>query len=206
MRRPLALLCLAAAVASPVLAQGNRGSCGLDAMLAPTAGLGFAYYVADGLSLRPSVGLGYSGYNGVFANAGAQLRWEIIADSRWSPYVSASALYSHNGVALATTSPTGTTGKANPGSRSQPYSVQSTIAQPNPGSVYQPYSVQSNTGQFGIGAGLRRSLSRSLALFAEGRLVYTTYPMGTTSTGWPTTQVNDNSRAEAVLGLTYFFR
>ena len=75
-------------------------------MVAPTTGLGFAYYVTDGLSLRPWVGLGYSDYSGVFANVGAQLRWEITADSRWSPYVSASALYSHNGaVSVATTSP-----------------------------------------------------------------------------------------------------
>jgi hypothetical protein len=86
-------------------------------MVAPTTGLGFAYYVTDGLSLRPWVSLGYSDYSGVYANVGAQLRWEIAADSRWSPYVSASALYSHNGaVSMATTSPTGTTGRPDTGS------------------------------------------------------------------------------------------
>ena len=155
-------------------------------MVAPTTGLGFAYYVTDGLSLRPWVGLGYSDYSGVFANVGAQLRWEIAADKGWSPYVSATALYSHNGaVSVATQNPTGTTGR------------------PDPGSGYQPYSVQSNAGQFGVGAGLRRRMSRSLALFAEGRVMYTTYPMGTTGTGWASTQINENSRAEAVIGLTY---
>jgi hypothetical protein len=189
MRRTLALLWLAAAVASPALAQGNQGSFGLDAMVAPTTGLGFAYYVTDGLSLRPWVGLGYSDYSGVYANVGAQLRWEIAADRRWSPYVSASALYSHNGaVSMTTTSPTGTTGR------------------PDTGSGYQPYSVQSNAGQFGVGVGLRRRMSRSLALFAEGRVMYTTYPMGTAGTGWASTQVNENSRAEAVFGLTYLFQ
>ena len=188
MRRTLALLCLAAAVASPALAQGNQGSFGLDAMVAPTTGLGFAYYVTDGLSLRPWVGLGYSGYSGVYANVGAQLRWEITAESRWSPYLSASALYSHNGAVSVTTSPTGATGR------------------PDTGSGYQPYSVQSNAGQFGVGAGLRRRMSQSLALFAEARLMYTTYPMGTSSTGWTTTQIGDNSRAEGVIGLTYLFQ
>lgn len=189
MRRTLALLCLAAAVASPALAQGNQGSFGLDAMVAPTTGLGFAYYVTDGLSLRPWVGLGYSDYGGVFANVGAQLRWEIAADRGWSPYVSATALYSHNGaVSVSTQNPTGTTGR------------------PDPGSGYQPYSVQSNAGQFGVGAGLRRRMSRSLALFAEARLMYMTYPMGTSSTGWSTTQISDNSRAEGVIGLTYLFQ
>ena len=189
MRRNFVLIGLALAAASPALAQANRGSFGLDAMVAPTTGLGFAYYVTDGLSLRPWVGLGDSDFSGVYANVGAQLRWEIAADSRWSPYVSATALYSHNGAVSATpTSPTGTTGR------------------PDPGSGYQPYSVQSNAGQFGVGAGLRRRVSQSLALFAEGRVMYTTYPMGTAGTGWSTTQINDNSRAEAVLGLTYLFR
>jgi hypothetical protein len=189
MRRIFALVGLALASASPALAQGNQGSFGLDAMVAPTTGLGFAYYVTDGLSLRPWVGLGYSDYSGVYANVGAQLRWEITADNRWSPYLSASALYSHNGaVSVTTTSPTGTP------------------RQPNAGSGYQPYTLQSNAGQFGIGAGLRRRMSRSLALFAEGRVMYTTYPMGTTGTGWSTTQINEHSRAEAVVGLTYLFQ
>jgi len=37
-------------------------------------------------------------------------------------------------------------------------------------------------------------------------VMYTTYPMGTTGTGWSTTQIGDNSRAEAVVGLTYLFQ
>ena len=189
MRRTFVLIGLALASASPALAQANRGSFGLDAMVAPTTGLGFAYYVTEGLSLRPWVGLGYSDYSGVFANVGTQLRWEIAADKGWSPYVSATALYSHNGaVSVATENPTRTTGR------------------PDPGSGYQPYSVQSNAGQFGVGAGLRRRMSRSLALFAEGRVMYTTYPMGTAGTGWASTQINENSRAEAVVGLTYLFQ
>jgi hypothetical protein len=192
MRRTLVLIGLALAAASPALAQANRGSFGLDAMVAPTTGLGFAYYVTDGLSLRPWIGLGYSGYSGVYANVGAQLRWEIAADSRWSPYVSATALYSHNGAvsmtSMTSTSPTGGAGR------------------PSTGAGYQPYSVQSNAGQFGLGAGLRRRVSQSLALFAEGRLMYTTYPLGTAGTGWSTSQISDNTRAEAVLGLTYLFR
>jgi hypothetical protein len=182
------LLGLALALASPALAQANRGSFGLDAMVAPTTGLGFAYYVTDGLSLRPWLGLGYSDYSGVYANVGVQLRWEISAQSQWSPYVSGTALYSHNGVvSVIPASSTGTPGR------------------PNTGSGYQPLSVQSNAGQFGLGAGLRRRVSQSLALFAEGRVMYTTYPLGTAGTGWSTTRISDNSRAEAVLGLTYLF-
>jgi hypothetical protein len=189
MRRKGVLLGLVLATASPALAQSNQGSFGLDAMVAPTTGVGFAYYVTDGLSLRPWLGLGYSDYSGVYANLGAQLRWEITPAGGWSPYVEGSALYSHNGtVAMTPGSPTGSTGR------------------PTNGSGYQQVSVQSDAGQFGIGAGVRRRMSRSLALFAEGRLMYTTYPMGTTGTGWATTRVNDNTRAEAVLGLTYIFQ
>ncbi len=187
MRRTLVFLSLAMAAASPTLAQGYRGAFGLDAMVAPTTGLGFAYYVTDGLSVRPWVGLGYSDFSGVYANVGAQLRWEMIADDRWSPYVSASALYSHNG-AVSIATPTGTAGR------------------PDAGSGYEPYSVQSNAGQFGVGAGLRRRMSQSLSLFAEARLMYTTYPMGTSGSGWATSQLNDNSRAEGVIGLTYLFQ
>jgi hypothetical protein len=189
MRRNGVLLGVLLAVAGPALAQSNQGSFGLDAMVAPTTGVGFAYYVTDGLSLRPWLGLGYSDLGGVYANVGAQLRWEITPAGRWSPYVEGSALYSHNGaVAMTPANPTGSTGR------------------PTSASGYQQFSVQSDSGQFGVGAGLRRRVSRSLALFAEGRLMYTTYPMGTMGTGWATTQVNDNTRAEAVLGLTYIFQ
>jgi len=182
MRRTFALLALALALAGPALAQSNRGSFGLDAMVAPTTGLGFAYYVTDGLSLRPWLGLGYSDYNGFYASVGAQLRYEFVASEALSPYLSATAQYSHNGA--VPTAPAGSAGT----------------------SRYQQLTVESHAGQFGGGAGLRFRLSSSLALFGEGRVMYTTYPMGTAGTGWSTTQINANTRAEAVLGLTYLFR
>ena len=182
MRRILVLLTLALAPTGPAFAQSNRGSFGLDAMVAPTTGLGFAYYVTDGLSLRPWLGLGYSDYEGFYASAGAQLRYEFAANGTLSPYLSATALYTHNGA--VPTAPAGSSGA----------------------SRYQQLTVEGNAGQFGAGAGLRYRLSGSLALFGEGRVMYTTYPMGTAGTGWSTTQIGDNTRAEAVLGLTYLFR
>ncbi len=97
MRRTGVLLGLALAAASPALAQSNQGAFGLDAFVAPTTGLGFSYYITDGLSLRPWLGLGYSDYSGFYANVGAQLRYEFRADSRLSPYLSATAQYSHYG-------------------------------------------------------------------------------------------------------------
>jgi hypothetical protein len=182
MRRNIVLLGLALAAASPALAQSNRGSFGLDAMVAPTTSFGFAYYVTDGLSLRPWLGLGYSDYSGFYANAGAQLRYELTADGRLSPYLSATAQYSHYGNSGMT--PVVTTGSAG----------------------YQTLAVQSDLGQLGAGAGLRYRLSRSLALFAEGRAMYATSPMGSLGTGWSTVGINDRTRVDAVLGLTYLFR
>jgi hypothetical protein len=182
MRRTFALLGLALAAASPALAQPTRGAFGLDAMVAPTTGFGFAYYITDGLSLRPWVGLGYSDYSGFYANVGAQLRFEPAPMGRLSPYVSALGQYSHYGNSGVTQAPT-----------SGP-------------TVYQALVPESDFGQFGAGAGLRYRLSGSLALFGEGRVVYSTSPMGSMGTGWSTVAINDRTRAEAVLGLTYFFQ
>jgi hypothetical protein len=182
MRRTLALFALAAAAGSPCLAQSNQGAFGLDAMVAPTTSLGVAYYITDGLSLRPWLGLGYSGYSGFYANVGTQLRFEPAPAGTLSPYVSATAQYSHYG--SSGTTPIVTTGSA----------------------AYQPLALQSDLGQFGAGAGLRYRLSGNLVLFGEGRLMYTTSPMGSLGTGWSTVGINDRTRAEAVLGVTYLFR
>jgi hypothetical protein len=181
MRRTIVVLGLAAATAVPALAQSNRGAFGLDAIVAPTTGVGFSYYVTDGLSLRPWLGLGYSDYSGFYANVGAQLRYEFGAGDL-APYLSAVAQYSHNGSVPVTTGASYGTAR------------------------YEQISVASDFGQFGAGAGLRYRLSGSLALFAESRLMYATSPMGSYGTGWSTLTVNDQTRVDAVLGLTYVFR
>ncbi|HSD66008.1 MAG TPA: hypothetical protein VLF95_04865 [Vicinamibacteria bacterium] len=181
MRRTIILVGLALVAASPVLAQSYRGAFGLDAFVAPTTGLGFSYYVTDGLSLRPWLGLGYSDYSGFYANVGAQLRYEIGADRRLAPYLSATALYSH-------------------------YGNSGVVPGGSTGSGYQPLVLDSNVGQLGAGAGLRYRLSESLALFTEGRVMHATSPMGAYGSGWGSVEVNDRTRVDAVLGLTYFLR
>jgi hypothetical protein len=181
MRRIFVLLGLTLATAGPALAQSNRGAFGLDAMVAPTTGLGLAYYVTDGLSLRPWLGLGYSGYSGFYANAGAQLRYELAADSRVSPYLSATAQYSHYG-----------NGGLTP--------VQQTVG------TSQPLFLAGDLGLFGSGVGVRYRLSGSLALFAEGRAMYATSVLGSRGSGWTTIGLGNRTRLDALLGLTYFFR
>ena len=184
MRRAATVIAIAVAAASPAFAQtpSNRGAFAVDAMVAPTSGLGFAYYVTDGLSLRPWLGLGYSDYQGFFANVGAQLRYEVASGWTVSPYLSASAQYSH--------------------------SEASDIVAPG------PYGSQGNSqvafngsgGQFGAGAGLRFRVASSLSLFAEGRVLHATYPIGELKRGWSTFDINDRTRGELVLGASYLFR
>jgi hypothetical protein len=189
MRRTIVLLGLAAATASPALAQSNRGAFGLDFLVAPRAGIGFSYYLTDGLSLRPWLGLGYSDYSGFYANVGAQLRYEF-GEGALAPYLSAVAQYSHNGSVTATS---GYPGQGYPGAG-------------YPGQGYDSTPVSSDLGQFGAGAGLRYRVSGSLALFGEGRVTYATSPLGSWGTGWTTIDINDRTRAEVVLGVSYLFR
>jgi hypothetical protein len=178
MRRNLVLLGMVIAAATPALAQSTQGQFGLDAMIAPTTSFGAAYYVTDGLSLRPWLGLGYSDFSGFYANAGAQLRYELSARNRLSPYVSATAQFSHYG---------------------------STAVVPRGGSTTgQPLAAPDNLGQLGAGFGVRYSVSGSLALFGEGRVMYATSPVGAEGTGWTTVSVNDQTRVDAMIGLTYF--
>jgi hypothetical protein len=100
MRRTAWLLGLALTAVTPSWAQSHRGDLGIDATVAPTTTVGFAWYVTDGLSLRPWLGLGYSSYGGFFANVGAQIRFEPLPAATLSPYVSASAQYSNAGDAF----------------------------------------------------------------------------------------------------------
>jgi hypothetical protein len=154
----------------------NRGAFALDAMVAPTTGFGFGYYVTEGLSLRPWLGLGYDGY-GFYANLGTQLRYEFGAGSTVAPFLSASALYSHTPSAA--------------------------IAEPGTGGASRQVVYQGDGAQFGAGAGLRVQLSRSFSLFGEGRVLYATYPISALEQGWSSFDMGDRTRGELVFGLTY---
>ena len=181
MRKAGIALGIAASLSSPALAQSNRGAFAVDGLIAPTTGFGFGYYMTDGLSLRPWLGLGYSGYQGFFANVGAQLRYELASGWTVSPYLSASAQYSYSGSA-ASAQP------ARPGSPGSPQLV-----------------VQGSGGQFGAGAGLRFRVAQSVSLFAEGRVLHATYPIGQLRQGWSAFDINERTRGEVVLGASYLF-
>jgi len=151
----------------------------LDAMFAPTSGLGFGYYITDGLSLRPWLGLGYSGYSGFWANLGAQLRYEVGAGWTVSPYVSASAQYAHTGSAA--------------------------VVEPGGGGGQGTLVTQGDGGLFGAGVGARLRVTNDVSAFVEGRLQYATYPIGELRRGWSTFAVGDRSYGAVVLGISYLF-
>jgi hypothetical protein len=183
MRRTISVLALSLGAALPASAQtSNRGAFAVDAMFAPTAGLGLGYYVTDGLSLRPWLGLGYSSHQGFFANVGGQLCYELGSGWTVSPFLSVSAQYSHSdAAALAQPARGGTSGSPRP-------------------------VTQGSGAQLGAGAGLRLRVSSDISLFGEGRLVHTTYPIGELRRGWTTFGVGERSYGQIVLGVSYLFR
>jgi hypothetical protein len=90
--RTLVASALFLGIALPAAAQ-QRGSFALDAMTTPGRHFGAGYYVTDGLSLRPSFGLGYAQGYGTTFNLGADLRYEFLTASRVTPYVAGSYNY-----------------------------------------------------------------------------------------------------------------
>ena len=101
----LALVGLAASASAQ-----ERGSFVVDAMTTPGRHVGIGFYITDGLSLRPSLGFGYSGQYGTTFNLGADLRWEVRTGNRVSPYLTAGFNYLRSPYVVqydATGSPTG---------------------------------------------------------------------------------------------------
>ena len=72
-------------LAAPVFAQ-QSGSVALDATTAYGRTFGAGFYVSDHLSLRPSLGFGYSGNSGAVFNVGSEVRWDFHNQSRFTPY------------------------------------------------------------------------------------------------------------------------
>jgi hypothetical protein len=94
--RLFALSLALSTLTTSALAGEEKGSWAVDLEATPNQRLGFAYYVSDKFSLRPSLGGGYSSLNGAFANLGLDLRFELRPTKRVTPYATASAIYLHN--------------------------------------------------------------------------------------------------------------
>jgi hypothetical protein len=94
--RLLTLSLVLSSLATGALAEEKKGSWAVDLEATPSQRLGFAYYVSDKLSLRPSLGGGYSSLNGRFANLGLDFRFELQPRQKVTPYATLSAIYLHH--------------------------------------------------------------------------------------------------------------
>jgi len=138
--RLLALSLALSALTTTAVAGEEKGSWAVDLEATPSQRLGFAYYLSDEFSLRPSLGGGYSSLNGAFANLGLDLRFELRPAKRVTPYATAGVVYLHN---------------------------RSSI---DPGAETPVTLRDAHAARLGAGLGLRTRLTDRLGVFAEGRV------------------------------------
>jgi len=167
----LALLSLSA----PAMAQ-ERGSLTLDAMTTPGRHFGFAYYITDRLSLRPSLGVGYSAQYGTEINLGSDVRFELRPGGRVSPYLTGSFNYLRS-----------------------PALVQYD-ASGSPQSSADP-----NVARYGAGLGFRTQLKYRLALIGEGRVMSSAFRDATGGAFYGQQGLQPGAHFEAAVGLSYAF-
>jgi len=127
---------------SPGAMAQDRGSLAFDLMTTAGRHAGFGYYITDGLSLRPSLGVGFSSQFGTEFNLGTDLRYEFLTGSRLSPYATAGFSYMRS-----------------------PYLVQY-----DAGGSLLP-SAGSNVARYGAGVGIRTRIKYGLSVVGEGRVM-----------------------------------
>jgi opacity protein-like surface antigen len=135
--------------------------------------LGFAYYVSDRFSLRPSLGGGYSNLNGAFANLGLDLRFELQPRKRVTPYAMAGVFYLHNRSSID-------------------------FATGAPETIRDPHAAR-----FGAGLGLRTGLTDRLRVFVEGRVTRTAFDDLASTTAAGRFPLEPPTRFQAGFGFTF---
>jgi hypothetical protein len=163
------LLCLAA----PAMAQ-EKGSFALDAMTTSGRHFGLGYYVADGLSVRPSLGVGYADGYGMSFNLGASLRWELMPHSRVSPYATASFNYLRD-----------------------PYLV------PYDPNGLTLTNTTSDVTRYGGGLGVRAQLMYKLSLVAEGLVMNSAFHDAVIPGVGSVQTVQPGAHFEGAIGISY---
>ena len=135
---------LVLATGTGALAQ-DQGSVALDAMTTPGRHFGIGYYVTDRLSIRPSLGFGYSDGYGAVLNLGTDARFELLPGSRLNPYLTAGFNYQRNPNLIQ-------------------YNGQGALV---PGDT--------DTTRYGAGAGVRTYLKYGISLVGEGRVMNSSF-------------------------------
>jgi len=175
MRRALLSLVLMG-LSSPVFAQ-QRGTIALDAMTTPGRHFGIGYYVTDHLSLRPSLGIGYSDYAGVFVTAGADLRYELSPERNWTVYAAGSVLYR--------------------GGQNASYAA----AETRPRTAYTNYDGM----YYGAGLGVQRRVNDRLSFLLDGRYLHTASGV-VSSSSFGQFRLDAQNQIVASLGLSFNLR
>jgi hypothetical protein len=173
-------------LAVPALAQ-EQGSVVMDAMTTPGRHFGMGYYITDRLSIRPSLGIGYSGQYGTTFNLGTDARFDLMPTNRFSPYLTAGFNYIRDPY-LVTSDPSGVT-TVTPGQT------------PGGPPSYAPGDT-SNVTRFGGGAGFRARIKYGLSLVGEGRVMNSEL---FTTPGSPYQAVQNGAHFEAAVGISYAF-
>lgn len=172
--RLLAASVVLVGLAAPVLAQ-ERGSVVLDAMTTPGRHFGLGYYVTDRLSLRPSLGIAFSGQYGTTFNLGADSRFDLMPSSRLSPYLTAG----FNLIRDPYLVPYEATGSA--------------------------LGETTTAARYGAGAGFRAHVKYGLSLFGEGRVMNSQLRDAPSGAFYGQQALQNRAHFEAAVGLSYAF-
>ncbi len=164
-------------LAAPAFAQ-QSGSVALDATTAYGRTFGAGFYVTDHLSLRPSLGFGYSGNSGAVFNLGSEFRWDFHNASRFTPYTAASFNYMRS-----------------------PY-----LSAMDPSGL-AILSDRSNIARYGAGLGVRTRISDRLSIIADGRMMNSVVRDVTNSgTLYRQRAVESGAHFEGALGLSFLLK
>jgi hypothetical protein len=161
-------------LSAPAIAQ-ERGSMVLDAMTTPGRHFGIGYYVTDRLSVRPSLGIAFSGQYGTTFNLGADTRFDLLPSSRFSPYLTAGFNYVRDPYLVAY-DPTGIS-----------------------------LGGSTNVARYGAGAGFRTRIKYGLSLVGEGRVMNSELRDAPGGSFSGQQAVQSGAHFEAAVGLSYAF-
>jgi hypothetical protein len=164
-------------LAAPVVAQ-QSGSVALDATTAYGRTFGAGFYVSDHVSLRPSLGFGYSGSEGAFFNLGSEVRWDFHNASRFTPYTAASFNYMRT-----------------------PY-----LSGYDPSGMAL-LSDRASIARYGAGLGVRTRISDRLSVIADGRMMNSAVRDVTgAGTLYRQRAVDRGAHFEGALGLSFLLK
>ncbi|HEY6552085.1 MAG TPA: hypothetical protein VI669_01950 [Vicinamibacteria bacterium] len=170
--RVLAASVVLVGLSAPAIAQ-ERGSVVVDAMTTPGRHFGIGYYVTDRLSIRPSLGIGHSQQLGTTFNFGADTRFELLPDRRFSPYLTAGFNYVRD-----------------------PYLVPYDPTGASLGRL-------TNVARYGGGAGFRTRIKYGLSLVGEGRVMNSELRDGSGAFYQGQQSVRSGAHFQAAVGLSY---